>query len=207
MIDWMKIKNEVRYFVIALVSCFILLAISLYYHQAREAEWRAAKHALVQQKVKYQQARDQVKLLEEYENQFDKIKAEGVFGEEQRIQWIETIQTSADSRKIPNVKFNIDQQNKLDKSSLDDLTGVDIYLSRMNLDFQLLHEGDLFGLLQDLDRNARGLNTVNKCQIKNNFSELNSVVDSQTLANFSGYCELYWFTLDEERSEQTEEDS
>lgn len=207
MIDWMKIKTEVRYFVVALVSCALMLAISLYYHQQRDASWQAAKRNLTQQKIKYQQARDRVSLLQAYENHFNKLKSQGVYGEEQRIQWIETIQSSADKHRIPSVKFNIDQQSKLDKDGLVDLSGIDVYQSKMNLDFHLLHEGDLFALLSDLDRHAHGLNTVNKCVVKNNFSELNSVVDSPSLANFSGFCELYWYTLDEEREDDGEGDS
>ena len=208
MIEWMKIKKEIQYFVAAILTCLILLLVSSYYHRSYEVDWQTENRHLIQNKVKYQQSKDRVKLLEEYENQFNKLKDKGIYGEEQRIHWIETIQSSTEKRKIPSVKFEIAEQIKLDRNNMDgDFSSVDIYFSKMNIDFKLLHEGDLFGLLQDLDNHAHGLNAVSQCHIRNNFSELTSVIDSNSFANFSGNCQLYWFTMDEEKADFNEEDS
>ena len=206
MIDWQKIKREVQYFVAALVSVVILLGISLYYHQQHEAEWQQNKRKLIQTKIKYKQSKDREKLLAEYEKKFNELKDSGIYGEEQRIHWIETIQKSTEERRIPSVKFNINQRVKLNRDNLQEsLEGIDIHLSKMKLEFELLHEGDLFGLFQDLDREANGLHMVNNCYIKNNTREL-SVLESNTRSNFVGHCELLWFTLDEEQHEE-EDDS
>lgn len=204
-IEWQKIRRELQYFLIALSACLILVIISLYYHNRYYSDWQKQKRQLTQASIRYQQSLDRKALLEAYESSFESLKKHGVFGDEQRVQWIETIQASSEKRGIPSVKFDISRRSKLDKGDLEqDVTGIDIYASRMKLEFELLHEGDLFNLFSDMDDRAHGLNMANRCRI-NNSTRGESVLENRSAFNFTGECQLIWFSFDEERAEQEDD--
>lgn len=199
MIDWMVLKKEIQIFLIVLLSVILVVGFVSFFHNNELRQWEKAKRDLVQARVKYNQAKDKQKLIGLYRKEFADYKSKGIYGDEQRINWVETIQHVADEHRIPSVKVNIRQRIKLDMSEYPDMAnGIDIYASTMTLDFELVHEGDLFTLLKDLDNKGLGLYGIKSCNIKNNFKDLNSVVDSRTAANFSGECELTWYTIEKE---------
>lgn len=204
--EWMKIKRQVQYFIVALIVSALLVGVGLYYHQQYEEKWKRSKYTLVQAKARYQQALDREQLLSAYESQFEQLERRGIYGDEHRIQWIETIQKSTEQRRIPSVKFDISRRTAVDRDNIQlELDDLEIYASKMKLDFQLLHEGDLFGLLKDLNSRAEGLSLISNCRIKNNFRSMD-VLDNNSRFNFIGECELLWLTLDEQNQQGDMED-
>ena len=62
----------------------------------------------------------------------------------------------------------------------------------MTLNMQLLHEGDLFALLDLLDEQAKGLYSVSGCELTRNFVEL---TDNPGAGNVTATCLLEWFSI------------
>jgi hypothetical protein len=191
-LEWKKLHRELRLFGIALMLSLGVLSVVWYFYQQADQQYRQASNQLSQAQMRYQQANDKKQLLEVYEKRFKALQKQNVFGEEQRIDWIENLQASSDRHKIPSVKFELSQRTMLDSAELGELgSGLSAYYSKMELDMSLLHEGDLFALLSDLDTYAKGLNAAQKCQLKKEPGGL--------AAGVSGRCELYWYTFSEPR--------
>lgn len=73
--------------------------------------------------------------------------------------------------------------------------GIQLSKSVMTLNMQLLHEGDLYTIINNLHNNAKGLFDIKSCAIVRNLSQSNSLAESETDKNFSAKCELNWYTL------------
>jgi len=136
-------------------------------------------------------------ILVEHEDKFKELVRNSVIGEEDRLSWVEIVQTVADSRKLTSVKYNIAKQSLLDSKMLDrEYRDIDVFRSAMSLDMKLLHEGDLFAMLNALFTKAKGLVTVDKCDIELINKDLHEgVALLSDVDNIRANCNLSWYTL------------
>lgn len=195
MIDWKKLRREIRILAIAAGVSLFVLAFMYFFYQQTAQQYQQAKNQLSQAQLRYQQASENKKILDEYNERFNTLQKRGVFGDEQRIDWIETLQASSDRHKIPSVKFDLAQRGMIDSNELGESAfGISVFASSMKIEMNLLHEGDLFALLADFDTRAKGLNASRRCQLVRDAS-----------AGLSGYCELDWISITEPREEVLDE--
>ncbi|MDQ1362196.1 MAG: hypothetical protein QG652_56 [Pseudomonadota bacterium] len=192
MIDWQKIRREIHIFIAALLFALTLGGTLLFIHQQSYTQWQQASNQQRQASIRLQTASNQKLLLEQYQQRFNALKTGNVLGEEQRINWVETIQQSSTRHAIPSVKFTLDQ--RATATLPEDITGITVYISKMRLDMNLLHEGDLYNLFADLDSRAQGLYGIKSCTLKH---EGTPTSGSEITSSLNGNCDLYWYTLDE----------
>ncbi len=76
----------------------------------------------------------------------------------------------------------------------------------MKLDMQLLHEGDLYTILNALQRQTDGLFDTESCTINRNPTSIESLLDSATNKNFSANCEINWYTMQKKAFASPEEE-
>jgi len=130
------------------------------------------------------------KVIDQFEKNFIKLVKQGVVGKEERLSWFETIQNTADRRGMPSVKYSISSQKLLKEDNIrQEFPGINVYKSSMTLEVKMGHEGDLFALLNDLEK-AKGLFSVDKCTI-----EKTNLRKSQSTNNMKAHCELGWYTF------------
>jgi hypothetical protein len=136
-------------------------------------------------------------ILVQHEETFKKLKDNFVIGDENRLSWVEVVQKVADSRKIASVKYDIASQVLLDKNILgSEYAGIDVFKSVMSLEMKFIHEGDLFVMINALRSEARGLVTVDKCDVELINKDVNDgVIGQNNTDNMRAYCELSWYTL------------
>ena len=66
----------------------------------------------------------------------------------------------------------------------------------MSLEMKFIHEGDLFVMLNALKNEAKGMVTVDKCDIELINKDVNEgVIGQDATDNMRAYCELSWYTL------------
>jgi hypothetical protein len=136
-------------------------------------------------------------ILVQHEDTFKKLVEDSVIGDENRLSWVEAVQKVAESRKLTSVKYNIASRVLLDKKGLDrQYKNIDVYKSVMSLDMRILHEGDLFVMLDTLKSQSKGLVAVDECSIElinKNIHE--NVIQQDSRDNIRASCELSWYTL------------
>ncbi len=165
-------------FIVTLVLSIIVVSISSIYmddvYQDQQTEKRAMR--LWQGKINSSVENNQI--IDEFESNFLKLVNQGVVGAEDRLSWFETIQETAKKRGMPSVKYSISEQKLLQENNLkNQYRGIDVFKSVMTLDIKMAHEGDLFALLNDLEK-ADGLFAVDSCDIEKISKE---VVDINTI--------------------------
>ena len=136
-------------------------------------------------------------ILVQHEDTFKKLKADSIIGDENRLSWVEVVQKVAESRGIASVKYNIASQTPVDKSLLDSrYRGLDVYRSVMSIEMNFIHEGDLFVMLNALRKEAKGLMTVDKCDVELINKEITEgIIGQDATDNMRASCELSWYTL------------
>jgi len=191
-----NLHKELSTFLISIVISIIIIVISNSWWQTSYDEKTMAQSTLIQAKDRYYTALDQKKLLEKFEEKYDQLKSSGIVGEENRLNWVDSIENITSSNKIPYIKYSIAKRIALNSPQIaQNFPGITLYKSAMTLEMQLLHEGDLYTVLNSLEKMAKGLFDIQNCTIIRNSTQVESLIDSQTNKNFSSKCELNWYTM------------
>jgi hypothetical protein len=142
-------------------------------------------------KNKIDGSRESNRIIGEYEHSYINLVKNSVVGEENRLSWFETIQATTNARGMPSVKYNVASQKLLESSSTYASVGLQVYRTKMTLDIKMAHEGDLFVMLNSLEKKAKGLFSVDKCNIEQ--TDTSNAASNEN--KMQAYCELSWYTF------------
>jgi hypothetical protein len=142
-------------------------------------------------KNKIDGSRESNRIIGEYEHSYINLVKNNVVGEENRLSWFETIQATTNARGMPSVKYDVESQKLLESSGAYSSVGLQVYKTRMTLDIKMAHEGDLFVMLNNLEKRAKGIFSVDKCDV-----ERTDITNQTANENkMKAYCELSWYTF------------
>lgn len=159
---------------------------------------QSEKRAMRIWKNKIDGSRESNRIIGEYENSYIDLVKNSVVGEENRLSWFETIQATTNARGMPSVKYNVSSQKLLEGSGAYTSVGLQVYRTKMTLDIKMAHEGDLFVMLNNLENRAKGLFSVDKCDVER-MSFKNLIVNENKM---KAYCELSWYTFKSSNQQQ-----
>jgi hypothetical protein len=100
--------------------------------------------------------------------EFKQFTDKGMTGEEKRLEWIENLAEIRQRRRLFEVRYNLERQRAVDYPGIpaNQKGGEAIFLAnRMNLELQLLHEGDLLNFLADLGATSPTFPALRSCTI------------------------------------------
>ena len=192
-----ELRRSLVVFGVVLLSMITMVTISGMYKAKANDENKLASSEMRQWRNKIDEANTNNQILVQHEDTFKKLEAESIIGNENRLSWVEVVQKVADSRGIASVKYDITSQVLLDKKKLaKKYDGLDVYRSIMAIEMNFIHEGDLFVMLNALRKEAKGLMTVDKCDVELINKDVNEgVIGQHTTDNMRAFCELSWYTL------------
>jgi len=192
-----EIKKALVLFVIILMAMISMVTASEIYKTNAEEKNARTSGEMRSWRNKIEEANKNNQILVQHEDTFKKLKDKFVIGDENRLSWVEVVQKVADSRKIASVKYDIASQVLLDKNTLDKkYAGIDVFKSVMSLEMKFIHEGDLFVMLNALKEEAKGLVTVDKCDVELINKNVNDGIIGQNITdNMRAHCGLSWYTL------------
>ena len=207
-LDFFKnLHKEVATFLICVAIATIFFVVSQSWWQTSYDNKINAEADLNEAKERYYTAINQKQLLKEFEEKYEQLISTGIVGDEQRLNWVDTIEKITTLNKIPYLKYKIDKRQVFNSNVISqNYPGIDLLKSTMTLEMQLLHEGDLYTIINNLHDKAKGLFDIKSCAIIRNVTEIESLVDSQTDKNFSAKCELNWYTMQKSVVVLTEQD-
>jgi hypothetical protein len=124
-----------------------------------------------------------------FQPRFLALKGSALVGGENRLAWIETIQLSQSARRLPSVAYDIEPQQPLAAGAPLALGDYELRGSRMRLQMGLVHELDLFNLLDDL--RGAGRFTVQDCKLR----RIDVPPDMPMAPRLAADCTLVWLSL------------
>jgi len=189
-----SIRGALLVFCLVFIASLTAVAASyMYLDSVNEKENKAKRSAFVW-KNKIGQAKENNRLIVLYEKPYLDLIDNNVVGEENRLSWFETLQSTASSRGLDVFRFSTASQVQVKPKALKrEYKNIDIYKSVMILDMKISHEGDIFAVFNDLESYAKGLYSVDNCQIENPVSRNN--VTTEGGGELSASCELSWHTI------------
>jgi len=138
---------------------------------------------------KLKQVRSEESEIKQKAALFSNLRARGIIGEEQRLDWVELIKEIRDTRKLIDVQYEFSPQQSLEKGSAG---GYAFKSSAMRLQMKLLHENDLLNFVNDLRSKAKAYVRVRSC----NLTRIpRSTAASGETALLGADCELEWITI------------
>jgi hypothetical protein len=125
-----------------------------------------------------------------YADEYAKLMARGVFGDEQRLDWIEGLEKLRKQHLVTDFKYNIAPQKNYAPQPAISTLNFDLRYSEMRLSFDLLHEAQLLDFLRALRQQNTGWYQLDSCTLKRSEG-----ADPLAQANLKAECTGGWITL------------
>ena len=192
-IDWSVIRNALIGLVVSIIISSGLVVGSIYFKSVMQQEFNRNNAEFQNISRRYLAVDEEERLIIEYFPSFRELHQQGIIGEEHRLDWLEVLRDLGSSLKLSGLSYTIESQKPYAPSFAVNLSSYGLFRSTMRLNMQLLHEGDLFNLLEALNRQALGSFTVSSCRLNNNVVDDSS--SDANRSNVTAECSLDWLTL------------
>ena len=191
-IDWPKLRGAIAVTVLALAADAAAVAVAVRFHDEAARDNERQRSRLAVAVSQYRTIDAQRQLVERRLPEFLALEEAGVIGEERRLAWIEALREVAARVKLPALRYRIER-----RSPYHDEPGLNSGLYRprstvVHLDSGLLHEGDLVGLIRELEALDTGLHRIDRCEVRRAAPE---IVMRPGAVNLTARCQLRWITL------------
>lgn len=181
-----------------LLALSIITGLGLHFGGTLYEHRQQAHHAQAQQRLDAAR-QNRARTATEQENirrylaPYQTLLADKQIGEERRLDWIDTLGRIREQRKFFPMEYDIASRRPYTFTGLPSANTLKISASRMNIKFPLLHENDLFTLLNELHSRKAGLFALDHCDITRNPQEKGKPL--QFVPNLAVECGLDWLTV------------
>lgn len=192
--DWKTLRNALIFLGIsALLSGSMMIGGAIFLDGAedrRDARERRLQHARLQ----HGRIREEMAMVDTYLPQFERFAQAGLIGEERRLTWLEALRAADRRIGLPELRYRISSRGPQPGSPRHG--PYRLYATEMQLTMGLLHEGDLFSVLAELDRHAVGAYSVTYCSLRRAARLSGTLAPDANRPNLHSECKLRWHTLD-----------
>jgi hypothetical protein len=176
----------------------LLVAIALVYvsgNVLENAERQLARRdaQLRDARLRIQNAGEEKEMISQYLGSYRELARTGFVGDEQRINWLDSLRVANEQARIFGVEYDIGAQKPYVYAAEFNLGQLLLQESLMHLRFRLLHEEDLPRFFDALARYGGGFFTVDQCTLR----RLGPVEEkpAQLQANLNAECDVRWLTV------------
>lgn len=193
-IDWFYLKRPIILFAAAILISVALIMGGLQFEKTQHEEYQKSVSTLRSTHTLYRNIVNDIDLLDQYRNLFNGYKSSGLIGEERRLSWVESLEATNQVLRLPLLTYSLNPQEKFERPGFKVKRGVTVRSSSMDLSMGLLHEEDLFALLEGLRLSIKNLFTVDNCTMDRQGSTNSSLNTKRS--NLSTKCTIRWVTID-----------
>ena len=193
-IDWPYLRLPLIMFGLSIMVAAAVAIVGRQYEIAQIKKYESAVSTLKTTHKRYADMVSDIALLDQYRNLYSGYKSSGMVGEERRLSWIESLDTTNQVLKLPKLSYNLLPQEKFIRPGLKISSDVKMNSSPMELTMGLLHEEDLMAVLEGLRLSIKNLFTVESCSLTRSGRISNTVNTQDT--NISSKCTIRWVTID-----------
>lgn len=193
-IDWSYLKKPLIMIGVAILFSTALIVAGYHYEKAQHEAYQKALSELRTTHTLYRNIIKDIDLLEQYRNIYNNYKASGLVGEERRLSWVESLQSTNQVLRLPTLTYSLQPQERFERPGFKPKRDVVVRSSPMVLSIGMLHEEDLFALLEGLRLSIKSLFTVERCSM-NRRTAIDRSLDTKR-PNLTTNCTLRWVTID-----------
>ena len=193
-VDWLYLRRPLITLGVAILVSAALIGAGYYYETAQQAAYDKAVSELRSTHKRYSDLVRDLDLIEQYRSLYNEYKAAGLVGDERRLSWVESLQSANQVLRLPTLTYNLQPQENFKRPDLKAKRDVVVKSSAMDLSIGMLHEEDLFALLEVLRQSIRSLLTVDSCTMTRNTGIARSLDTKKS--NLRTRCTIRWVTID-----------
>nr|VFK35297.1 MAG: hypothetical protein BECKMB1821I_GA0114274_11104 [Candidatus Kentron sp. MB]VFK77224.1 MAG: hypothetical protein BECKMB1821H_GA0114242_11124 [Candidatus Kentron sp. MB] len=198
-IDWSALRGASIFLGIFVVIGLSLIISSSLFLEELENRHKTAERYLGNARVEYRQLDGETVTVGTYFPLFERLQKAGLIGEEHRLSWLNALQNAGKRLRLSKLRYSISSREPYANFPVND-GPYRVYASDMELRVGLLHEGELFSLLGELDRHAIGVYSVVYCRLRRTGWERSEISIQHTKqapkqTNIDSECVLRWYTL------------
>lgn len=193
-IDWDYLKKPLIIFGVAILVSAALVVAGKHFEEAQHGDYQQAYSSLRATHQRYSDLVNDIGLLDQYRSLYTDYKATGLVGKERRLSWIESLKAANSELRLPTLTYNLHPQETFERPGFKAERGVEVKSSPMDLNMGLLHEEDLFALLENLHLSIESLFTVDSCSL-NRDGDIQRSLNTER-SNLNGKCTIRWVTID-----------
>lgn len=181
--DWNRLKQPLFFLLATLIGTALLVYYAYQFcetqRQATQMQENGLRNARMQLQIHESEKNERDTFLPRYQA----LIAQGFIGEEQRQAWVNALAEIQKTQRLFEIHYEIGRLTPVTANFLPASAPFALQQSEMKMQLALLHEGDLFTLLEAL--NAKNLSPyiVKSCEI------------SKIEARLSAQCVIDWYTL------------
>lgn len=200
--DILLLKWPITWLVVVLFAGAIWYGGAYWFKEEKNQAAQAAKAKRIEMIASIRQLEEEARTVIDYKDRFHRLQEEKMVGEEDRLQLVETVGRIRDRHFLYPMQLDIEPRAELPLRQSGGLEnpgeGISLRVSRIVLEIPLLHEEDLFRLLEGLSAMQHGIIVTEECVIKRNSGDTDSGEGSQGLVfrqNLLASCKLLWLTF------------
>jgi len=167
-------QDDFRRIRLSLAAAIVMAAVggaivyaSMLLHQAEKKNQAMAQAKRAEIQGKLMRAREEELDIKGKIARYNALSSRGIFGEEQRLDWVEQIRRIKTARKLFDIQYEIAPQQAIDAATLPGSSAnFDFLSSPMQMKMKLLHEEDLLNFLADLRAAAQAYLRVRRCDVE-----------------------------------------
>ncbi len=193
-IDFHFLKRTLILLAIAIVFSVSLAFIGWQYEDAQYEAYQQGVQSLRRTHTQYKDLVNDIDLLEQYTVKYSDYKSTGLVGGERRLSWIESLESTNAILKLPKITYNLLPQQGFERPGFKVDRSVEVKSSPMELNMSILHEADIFSLIDVLSSSISNLFTVDGCSISLQ-GQVGRTFDTKR-ANLNANCVIRWISID-----------
>lgn len=189
-LDYSLLKGRIVLFVCVLVVSILLLWFGFSQLSKQQQMINSTQSGTDYTAKEIAQLNNLVSLFENFNTDYKKYKKKGFLGEEQRLSWIETLENTANSLGLDDLRYQISPRQQLSNETHAHPSNINVFKSKLTFESGLVHEGDLLDIINNLNKLNSGLFIIDSCKIDRTAEELEAASNS----NFQASCSTSWYT-------------
>ncbi len=158
---------------------------------SRNSELKASRSDYTQ---RLGQISDEEKVQQQYVSSYQNFVELGVIGSEQRLNWVEKLQSIARKRRLYDISYEIDNQLQFasDQFAFSEGSSVIIQATSMKFTMPMLHDLDFLMFMEDYASSVEGTFVPLTCDIS---LDAFDTFEVELKANFNATCQVEWLSV------------
>jgi hypothetical protein len=192
-----RLKNtvlELRWSLITLAAALLiggaLISASAFVEGSKAQAHQQAQTRLRAARLQLDNLRREEANFSAYRDAYQSLAAKGLFGQEQRLAWIEYMNQLSARGEVQSVSYEISAEKPL-PINLPEAKNVEVLASRVQLKMGFVHEGNLVRTLDDLRRTDTGFYRIDNCAMR----RASEAAEPKAGENVTADCLLQWIVL------------
>ena len=176
-----------------LVSITLVLGSGTFLDSAKRTQAQRESQ-LREARARIQNAGEEKEMIGRYLVRYQQLARAGFVGDEQRINWLDSLRLANEDARTFGVEYDIGAQRTYAYAAEFSTGQLVLQESLMHIKFQLLHEEDMPRFFNALARHGGGYFTIDQCVIRRlKPAETDRTVQFQP--NLSAECDVRWLTV------------